>query len=346
LLLDAMVALPGEDGLISSDPASEAADRAAIDQALLHCRPRRQQPTAHRVPPASPALHVLVRSLEQLQALIEVGDAVPIASVVADLECPRDLKTAVRLGRGHWPEGIVLAGARITRPHEGWSLDPLICAEPDGYLVRNADQLERLSRIAPCVGDFSLNIANPLSHRWCREFWGLRRLTASYDLNLRQLLDLATAVDPQQLEVTLHQHMPLFHMEHCLFCAFLSDGHDHTDCGRPCDRHVVTLRDRSGVEHPLRADLGCRNTLFNGRAQSGVEALPDLLAAGVRHFRLELLDETAEATVRRVQLYSQALLGRVASATVWQQERIDHRLGVTRGSLRSERTERTSRLGS
>ena len=346
LLLDAMVALSGEDGLISSDPASEAADRAAIDQALLHCRPRRQQPTAHRVPPASPALHVLVRSLEQLQALIEVGDAVPIASVVADLECPRDLKTAVRLGRGHWPEGIVLAGARITRPHEGWSLDPLICAEPDGYLVRNADQLERLSRIAPCVGDFSLNIANPLSHRWCREFWGLRRLTASYDLNLRQLLDLATAVDPQQLEVTLHQHMPLFHMEHCLFCAFLSDGHDHTDCGRPCDRHVVTLRDRSGVEHPLRADLGCRNTLFNGRAQSGVEALPDLLAAGVRHFRLELLDETAEATVRRVQLYSQALLGRVASATVWQQERIDNRLGVTRGSLRSERTERTSRLGS
>ena len=63
-------------------------------------------------------------------------------------------------------------------------------------------------------------------------------------------------MDPTDLEVTLHQHMPLFHMEHCLFCAFLSDGHDHTDCGRPCEQHDVKLRDRSGVDHPLRADLG------------------------------------------------------------------------------------------
>lgn len=327
----------------SAPTAGPATDREAIECALAVCMPQRPERAAVT---EAPALHVLVRSLEQLQALIAVGDAVPIASVVADLECPSDLKTAVRLGRGHWPGGIRLAGARITRPDERWSLEPLIRAEADGYLVRNADQLETLSPLAPCVGDFSLNIANPLSHRWMLEHWGLQRLTASYDLNLSQLLDLARAVDPDQLEVTLHQHMPLFHMEHCLFCAFLSEGHDHTDCGRPCEEHVVSLRDRSGVDHPLRADLGCRNTLFNGRAQSGVEALPDLLAAGLRHFRLELLEETAEASVRRVRLYGKALQGRIASEAVWRQERIDHRLGVTRGGLRGARPERTSRLGS
>ncbi|QBE69198.1 peptidase U32 family protein [Synechococcus sp. WH 8101] len=327
----------------SASTAGPAEDHEAIERALAACAPQRPERSAAI---EVPALHVLVRSLEQLQALIEVGDAVPIASVVADLECPSDLKTAVRLGRGHWPGGIRLAGARITRPDERWSLEPLIRAEADGYLVRNADQLETLSPLAPCVGDFSLNIANPLSHRWMLEHWGLQRLTASYDLNLSQLLDLARAVDPAQLEVTLHQHMPLFHMEHCLFCAFLSEGHDHTDCGRPCEQHVVSLRDRSGVDHPLRADLGCRNTLFNGRAQSGVEALPDLLAAGLRHFRLELLEENAEASVRRVRLYGQALQGRIASEAVWRQERIDHRLGVTRGGLRGARSERTSRLGS
>lgn len=327
----------------SAPSAGPATDREAIEPALAACMPQRPERSAAT---EAPALHVLVRSLEQLQALIEVGDAVPIASVVADLECPSDLKTAVRLGRGHWPGGIRLAGARITRPDERWSLEPLIRAEADGYLVRNADQLETLSPLGPCVGDFSLNVANPLSHRWMLEHWGLQRLTASYDLNLSQLLDLARAVDPAQLEVTLHQHMPLFHMEHCLFCAFLSEGHDHTDCGRPCEQHVVSLRDRSGVDHPLRADLGCRNTLFNGRAQSGVEALPDLLAVGLRHFRLELLEENAEASVRRVRLYGQALQGRIASEAVWRQERIDHRLGVTRGGLRGARPERTSRLGS
>jgi len=294
----------------------------------------------------TPALHVLVRSLDQLQALIEQGDRLPIAGVVADLDQPAELKTAVALGRGLWPEGMRLAGPRITRPDERWTLEPLIRAEPDGYLVRNADQLELLSPLAPCIGDFSLNTANPLTHRWYREHWGLQRLTASYDLNLHQLLDLVAGVDADALEVTIHQHMPLFHMEHCLFCAFLSNGHDHTDCGRPCERHEVLLKDRSGVEHPLRADLGCRNTLFNGRAQSGVEALPDLLAAGVRHVRLELLDEDGEAAVRRVHLYLQALQGQIPSADVWRRERIDHRLGVTRGSLRAEGAERTSRLGS
>jgi putative protease len=189
-----------------------------------------------------------------------------------------------------------------------------------------------------------LNVANPLAMSWYREHWGLKRVTASYDLNLQQLLDLTSHVDGSALEVTLHQHMPLFHMEHCLFCAFLSDGHDHTDCGRPCEQHTVTLRDRSGVEHPLRADLGCRNTLFNGIAQTGVEALPALRKAGVTSFRLELLDEDAESTVRRVRLYADALAGRLASKDVWRQERIHDQLGVTRGSLLVKGPEKTSRV--
>lgn len=300
--------------------------------------------------PAAPAqtdagLVVLVRNLTQLRALASLPTAsVPIRSVVVELDQPRELREAVGIGRGHWPEGIWLAGARITRPNERWTLDPLIRAEPDGFLVRNADQLEALTPLAACIGDFSLNTANPLSFNWYRQHWRLERLTASYDLNLSQLLDLAAGVEASRLEVTLHQHMPLFHMEHCVFCAFLSDGHDHTDCGRPCELHNVALRDRSGVEHPLRADLGCRNTLFNGTAQTGVEGLPTLMAAGLCRFRLELLDEDAEATQRRVRLYADALSGQLPPRQVWQQERINHQLGVTRGSLRENGPERTSQI--
>ena len=308
------------------------------DAVLAQMRPTRIAPSGQ-----APGLVVLVRSLEQLRALVELSD-LSLRSVIADLEQPRELREAVAIARGVWPDGIWLAGARITRPNERWTLDPLIQARPDGFLVRNADQLETLTPLAPCIGDFSLNTANPLSFQWYRDHWGLERLTASYDLNLQQLLDLAGGVDPERLEVTLHQHMPLFHMEHCLFCAFLSEGHDHTDCGRPCEQHAVTLRDRSGVEHPLRADLGCRNTLFNGTAQTGVEGLPSLLRAGVKRFRLELLDENAEATRRRVRLYADALQGRIASEDVWSRERIDHQLGVTRGSLRVKGPERTSRI--
>ncbi|QNJ25813.1 putative protease [Synechococcus sp. SYN20] len=55
---------------------------------------------------------------------------------------------------------------------------------------------------------------------------------------------------------------------------------------------------------------------------------------GIQRFRLDLLDEDAKATRRGVQLYSDALLGLTLSADVGRREQIDHRLGVTRGSLR------------
>jgi U32 family peptidase len=304
---------------------SEPVAYAQVSASLL---PKERPPA-----PAQPQLHVLVRSLEQLRAL----RSLPLASVTADLEQPRELREAVALGQGCWRHGIWLTGARITRPDEAWSLEPLIQARPDGYLVRNADQLERLTPLAPCVGDFSLNVANPLTAGWFLDHWGLQRITASYDLDLQQLSALAAGVPAAALEVTVHQHMPLFHMEHCLFCAFLSEGHDHTDCGRPCERHQVLLRDRSGSEHPLRADLGCRNTLFNGRAQTAAEALPQLLEAGIRHLRVELLDESGEAAERRVRAYLDLLAGRRSGQDLWRSEQLESRLGVTRGSLKAPR---------
>jgi len=105
---------------------------------------------------------------------------------------------------------------------------------------------------------------------------GLRSITPSYDLNREQLLDLVTAVPADWLEIVIHQHMPMFHMEHCVFCAMLSPGTNKTNCGRPCDVHQVELRDRTGMEHPLIADVGCRNTLFNAVAQSSAEIVPEL----------------------------------------------------------------------
>ena len=88
------------------------------------------------------------------------------------------------------------------------------------------------------------------------------------------------------------------------------------------------------MEHPLKADHGCRNTLFNGKPQTGVEALCALLHAGIKRYRLNLFDEDAEATRLWIQPYSDALLGHPLSADVWKREQIDLRLGVTRGSLR------------
>ena len=322
-LVEALAAIEPDLSCYQAPSAGDTADFTELLHSLSSpaCASPIPGPGLGRADDSAPQLVVLVRSLEQLRALRDQ----PVASVIADLEQPAELREAVAIGRGCWPGGIWLAGARITRPDERWTLEPLVRATPDGYLVRNADQLEVLTPLAPCCGDFSLNVANPVTAAWFLDHWQLQRITASYDLDLQQMLALLRGCPPGQVELTAHQQMPLFHMEHCLFCAFLSDGHDHTDCGRPCEKHKVLLRDRSGSEHPLKADLGCRNTLFNGRAQTAAEALPQLMLAGVRQFRIELLQESA------------ALRGEISGRSLWQQEQLDNRLGVTRGSLKSGR---------
>jgi putative protease len=62
------------------------------------------------------------------------------------------------------------------------------------------------------------------------------------------------------------------------------------------------------VEHPVRAEASCRNTVFHGQPQSLADAVPSLLQHGVRHFRLELLDETEGQIARLLESY-RALLG-------------------------------------
>jgi putative protease len=127
--------------------------------------------------------------------------------------------------------------------------------------------------------------------------------------------------------------MPMFHMEHCVFAAFLSNGKDWRDCGRPCDRHRIELRDRVGAEFPVLADTGCRNTVFNSVPQSAAEFLPRMLALGVRWFRVELLRETAADVGPLLESYLAVLTGRDDGRTTWRSLKALNQLGVTRGTL-------------
>src|SRR5690606_33109314 len=132
----------------------------------------------------------------------------------------------------------------------------------------------------------------------------------------------------------LHQHMPMFHMEHCVFCAFLSSGKDFRDCGRPCDTRAVSLRDRTGAAHPLKADAGCRNTLFNARAQTGAEFASDLLGLGARVFRVEFLNETPAEIADTLDRYERLLRGEIDGGSLWRELKLINQLGVTRGTMR------------
>ena len=275
-------------------------------------------------------LIVLIRQKEQLHAAIEAG----AETLYCEFDDPRAYREAVqqfRQAQTSPVQTIWVAPPRITKPGEQWILEQVHRSEADGYLIRNADHLNYFAD-SRRVGDFSLNIANALSADYFKGF-GLERLTASYDLNIQQLSDLVKSCSPDWLEVTLHQHMPMFHMEHCVFCAFLSEGKDFRDCGRPCETHTVKLRDRTGKEHLLQADAGCRNTVFNATAQTGAEYVQKLMALGVRAFRVECLQESPAQVKTLIQRYRQLLANEVTGTQIWRELKLQSQLGVTRGPM-------------
>lgn len=230
---------------------------------------------------------------------------------------------------------VVVATPRVQKPGEEGYDQRFERLRPDGILARHLGAVEhfRKNPHAESVhGDFSLNATNALTARTLLEL-GLSTLTPAYDLDLLQLLDLCQGVPASRLEVTLHQHLPLFHNEHCVYSHLLSNGKDFRDCGRPCEKHLVHLRDGLGMEHPVIVDVGCRNTVFNARAQSAASCLPRLLEAGVRRFRVELVREGAGETEKVLRAYSDLLAGRKTSKQVIAEVGALEKYGVSAGTL-------------
>jgi putative protease len=293
-------------------------------------------PGGHPVPDDA-ELIVLVRNLPQLEAALRCG----VTTIYCEFEDPKKYREAVTLFHTAYgcavPAGgssptIWVAPPRIFKTGEEWILKQVRSSRADGYLVRNYDHLKYFAADRK-RGDYSLNIANHLAADYFQNTFALEGLTASYDLNFPQLEALLQGAPAGRFEVTIHQHMPMFHMEHCVFCAFLTTGTDYTNCGRPCDRHEVRLRDRVGAEHTLKADAGCRNTVFNSQTQTGAEYVTRLRALGVRRFRLEFLSEPAAEVERVIAKYRALLRGEITGDQLWRELKLNHQLGVTRGQM-------------
>lgn len=304
--------------------APERHAAARLEQALMTGGGGRETASG-----TSPQIHVLVRTPEQLgAALTERPD-----SVTLDYLELYGLKPSVEKVRA---AGIPVrvASPRILKPTEQ-NLEKFLLGLNAELLVRSGGLLEGLQDapdLPPLTGDFSLNAANVLTARALLDM-NLTRLTPTHDLNARQVSELAGLVGPERLEVIAYQHLPVFHTEHCVFCRFLSHGTDYTNCGHPCESHRVALKDERGVQHPVMADVGCRNTVFEGRPQIAGPHLHDWLKAGLRHFRLEFVHESPEQVREVVQAHRAFLNGEIGVRDLEARLRTVSEQGVTEGSL-------------
>lgn len=288
----------------------------------------------------APQLIALCRTMEQIQAACETDADYLYADFEFTTDYPKAVHAARRAGKP-----IALATPRIHMPGENGILNSIVKAKPDAILVRSLGAVQYYTKQQldlPLIGDFSLNIAN---HKAVELFLerGLTRVTPSYDLNIQQMMELLEVSQTDKMEMVIHQHLPMFHMEHCVYCTFLSEGTDFTNCGRPCEEHRVSLQDRIGMQHPIRVDIGCRNTVYNAIEQSGAEYITHFLEHGIRHYRVEFLEEDAKKVHEVMALYREALEGKRNGTSVWRTLKATNQLGVTRGQLvKKEHVNRTT----
>jgi putative protease len=181
-------------------------------------------------------------------------------------------------------------------------------------------------------GDFSLNTANVVTFQALLER-GLERIAPTHDLNAAQIAALARAGAAPHMEAIAYQHLPVFHTEHCVFCRFLSAGTSHRDCGHPCEKRRVALRDDKGRAHPVMADAGCRNTVFNAEAQEASAHMDEWLEAGIRHFRIEFVHQSGEQVSAVTRAFASYLAHRSTSLQLGRELRRVTPEGTTEGSL-------------
>ncbi len=307
---------------------------------------------AHRVadaPACEPIVVPLCRTDAQLDAVIAAGareveldwmELVGLAKAVA-----RAKSAGLRVG---------VATMRVQKPGEDKIDAHLAKLDPDVVLVRSWGSLawfaqhgwipeqrghdtvmEIGSYRGPALhGDFSLNVTSSITAGWVLGR-GLATVTAAHDLDRDQLLAMLEHAPRGRVAVTVHHHIPTFHTEHCVYAHLLSTGKDFKTCGRPCEQHAVSLKDRVGLVHPVVVDVGCRNTVFNAQAQSAASLVPELLVRGVQRYRVELVRETAAETTRVYEGYRDLVAGKATAEQVVRNASVHEQFGVTRGTMRT-----------
>jgi U32 family peptidase len=276
----------------------------------------------------SAQLHLLVRGPEQMEAAI----AAKPDSITLDYLDLYGLRPSVERVKAAGVQ-VRVASPRVLKPGESRIVDFLVSLRCP-ILIRSSGILQTLKETAnqSLIGDFSLNTANTLTAEAYFAL-GLARLTPTHDLNAAQISTLAGTIGPARLEAVAYHHLPVFHTEHCVFCRFLSTGSTYRDCGRPCEGHRVALRDSQGRAHPLIADVGCRNTVFGAEAQEASAHIDSWRQAGIRHFRLEFVHESAQEVQQVTAAFQAFLSGRINAGQLGNELKRYAPAGVTEGSL-------------
>ena len=201
---------------------------------------------------------------------------------------------------------ILLATPRIQKAGEQGFFKLIESAAPDGVLIRTLGAIEYFTdRPLKKTGDFSLNVANPLTaaSSCCKRAWSV-----SVTISLRpRHRPGACASCAMRHPRGLKPHHPPAH-------ADVSHGATLRFRSLHVERHhvprlraglakntAVHLRDRVGVEHLLRPPMSAAVTRCSTPPRKPARSFfRDFQATGLRNYRIELLEEILRMRSRAI----------------------------------------------
>ena len=133
-------------------------------------------------------------------------------------------------------------------------------------------------------GDFGLNVFNSHSMDVLQKA-GFLSTTASFELRLSQIRDLAKPLDT---EAIIYGRLPLMVSDQCII------RHSSGRCG--CQT-PAEMADRMGSVFPVVQEYGCRNVVYNAHKLYLADKKEDLYAAGLWGLRLMFTTESARECV-------------------------------------------------
>lgn len=139
-------------------------------------------------------------------------------------------------------------------------------------------------------GDFGLQLFNSQAAKEYKRL-GFKSLTASFELKLAQIRDLAKVVDT---ELIAYGRLPLMITENCII-------HNHS--GRHTCANVNFLTDRKGVRFPVVKAWGCRNEILNANKLFLADKAQDYKRAGLWAVRLVFTTENGMECAQVLERY-------------------------------------------
>lgn len=129
-------------------------------------------------------------------------------------------------------------------------------------------------------GDFGLNVYNSWTMATVAET-GVLSATASFEMRLSQVRDLAKTVDT---ELIVYGRLPLMVSDQCII---------KNSVGRCACQTPAQLSDRMGSVFPVVKEYGCRNVVYNAHKLYLADKMEDLCGCGLWGLRLLFTTESA-----------------------------------------------------